>query len=65
MAFFVHSPKKPTTTQKNSGDFKNLFPTLLHFLKESLLTAFLTAGGNNCPFLTVDGYIFGRLTADG
>ena len=38
MAFFVHSPKKPTTTQKNSGGFKNLFPTLLHFLKESLLT---------------------------
>ena len=37
MAFFVHSPKKPTTTQKNSGGFKNLFPTLLQILKESLL----------------------------
>ena len=37
MAFFGHSPKKPTTTQKNSGGFKNLFPNWLHFLKESLL----------------------------
>ena len=37
MAFFVHSPNKPTTTQKNNGAFKNLFPTLLHFLQESLL----------------------------
>ena len=37
MAFFVRPPRKPTTTQKNSGGFKNLFPTLLHFLKESLL----------------------------
>ena len=37
MAFFVHSPRKPTTTQKNNGAFKNLFPTLLHFLQESLL----------------------------
>ena len=37
MAFFVHSPSKPTTTQKNNGGFKNLFPTLLHFLQESLL----------------------------
>ena len=38
MAFFVHSPSKPTTTQKNNGAFKNLFPTLLHCLQESLLT---------------------------
>ena len=38
MAFFVHSPSKPTTTPKNNGAFKNLFPTLLHFLQESLLT---------------------------
>ena len=37
MAFFVHSPRKPTTTQKNNGAFKNLFPTLLHCLQESLL----------------------------
>ena len=37
MAFFVHSPSKPTTTQKNNGAFKNLFPTLLHFRQESLL----------------------------
>ena len=37
MAFFVHSPSKPTTTQKNNGAFKNLFPTLLHCLQESLL----------------------------
>ena len=37
MAFFVHSPKKPNTTQENSEGFKNLFPTLFHFLKESLL----------------------------
>ena len=34
MAFFVHSPWKPTTTQKDNGAFKNLFPTLLHFLQE-------------------------------
>ena len=40
MAFFVHSPRKPTTTQKNSGGFKNLFPTLLHFFKKSLLILF-------------------------
>ena len=39
MAFFVHSPWKPTTTQKNNGGFKNLFPTLLPFLQESLLTS--------------------------
>ena len=38
MAFFVHSLSKPTTAQKNNGAFKNLFPTLLHFLQESLLT---------------------------
>ena len=38
MAFFVHSPRKPTTTQKNNGAFKNLFPTLLHCLQESLLS---------------------------
>ena len=38
MAFFVHSPWKPTTTQKNNGGFKNLFPTLLPFLQESLLS---------------------------
>ena len=38
MAFFVHSPSKPTTTQKNNGAFQNLFPTLLHCLQESLLT---------------------------
>ena len=37
MAFFVHSPSKPTTTQKYNGAFKNLLPTLLHFLQESLL----------------------------
>ena len=37
MAFFVHSPSKPTTTPKNNGGFKNLFPTLLHCLQESLL----------------------------
>ena len=41
MAFFVHSPSKPTTTQKNNGAFKNLFPTLLHCLQESLLTGSL------------------------
>ena len=39
MAFFVHSPSKPITTQKNNGAFKNLFPTLLHCLQESLLNA--------------------------
>ena len=39
MAFFVHSPSKPTTTEKSNGAFKNLFPTLLHFLQESLLIA--------------------------
>ena len=38
MAFFVHSPSKPTTTQKDNGALKNLFPTLLHCLQESLLT---------------------------
>ena len=38
MAFFVHSPRKPTITQKNNGAFKNLFPTLLHCLQESLLS---------------------------
>ena len=37
MAFFVHSPSKPTTTQKYNGAFKNLFLALLHFLQESLL----------------------------
>ena len=42
MAFFVHSPSKPTTTQKNNGAFKNLFPTLLHSLQESLLIPYLT-----------------------
>ena len=41
MAFFVHSPSKPTTTQKNNGAFKNLFPTLLHCLQESLLSTLL------------------------
>ena len=37
MAFFVHFPSKPTTTQKITGASKILFPTLLHFLQESLL----------------------------
>ena len=41
MAFFVHSPSKPTTTQKNNGAFKNLFPTLLHCLQESLLKLYI------------------------
>ena len=41
MAFFVYSPSKPTTAQKNNGAFKNLFPTLLHFLQESLLIRLL------------------------
>ena len=45
MAFFVHSPRKPTTTQKNNGAFKNLFPTLLHCLQESLLTSCLRKRG--------------------
>ena len=38
MAFFVHIAWKPTNTQKDNGGFKNLFPTLLHFLQESLLS---------------------------
>ena len=49
MAFFVHSPSKPTTTQKNNGAFKNLFPTLLHCLQESLLITMKSFSLSNLP----------------